>query len=94
MAFQTNVLSGGEWVTRTIDLQTVLKSKPQASKKGQQLAKPPQCGLLTRTVAESRLFESILPVRLRGLQYNDVAFIGVRLPIHWSLAFSAVYLAY
>ena len=68
-------------MTETINLQAVLKSNPtpQVQKKPR-LAKPPQCGLLTRTVAETRLFDSILPVRLRGSQHNDVAFIGVRLP--------------
>lgn len=79
MAFQTNVFRGGEWVTQTIDLEAVLKPKVQAPKKPQPV-KAPQCGLLTKTVTESRLIDHILPVRLRGPQYNDVAFIGVRLP--------------
>lgn len=79
MAFQTNVFRGGEWVTQTIDLEAILKPKVQAPKKPQPV-KAPQCGLLTKTVTESRLIDHILPVRLRGPQYNDVAFIGVRLP--------------
>lgn len=66
-------------MTQTIDLEAVLKPKVQAPKKPQPV-KAPQCGLLTKTVTESRLFDHILPVRLRGPQYNDVAFIGVRLP--------------
>jgi len=90
MAFQTNVFRGGEWVTQTIDLETVLKPKVQPPKKPQPV-KAPQCGLLTKTVAESRLFDSILPVRLRGAQYNDVAFIGVRVPIRRPLESIAGY---
>ncbi|KAK0629772.1 mono-functional DNA-alkylating methyl methanesulfonate N-term-domain-containing protein [Bombardia bombarda] len=79
MAFQTNVLRGGEWVTETVDLQAVLKanSNTQAHKR-QRLLKPPQCGLLTRTVFESQLVNSILPVRLRSLHHNDVAFVSDR----------------
>lgn len=84
MAFQTNVFRGGEWVTQTIDLDAVLKPKVQAPKKPQPV-KAPQCGLLTKTVTESRLVDHILPVRLRGPQYNDVAFIGVRVPIQQPL---------
>jgi hypothetical protein len=80
MAFQTNVLRGGEWVTETINLQAVLKagSSTQGQKK-QRLLKAPQCGILTRTVVESHLVNSILPVRLRSPRHNDVAFIGVSL---------------
>jgi hypothetical protein len=78
MAFQTNVFRGGEWVTETVDLQSFLKS--QAASKGpakEPLLKPPRCGLLTRTVVESPVINSILPVRLRSPQNNDVAFVGV-----------------
>ncbi|KAK0619881.1 mono-functional DNA-alkylating methyl methanesulfonate N-term-domain-containing protein [Immersiella caudata] len=78
MAFQTNVLRGGEWVTETINLQAVLKAGSSApGPKKQRLQKAPQCGILTRTVVESHLVNSILPVRLRSPQHNDVAFIGV-----------------
>ena len=77
-------------MTQTIDLETVLKPKVQLPKKPQPV-KAPQCGLLTKTVAESRLFDSILPVRLRGAQYNDVAFIGVRVPIRRPLESIAGY---
>ncbi|KAK5653859.1 hypothetical protein OQA88_7783 [Cercophora sp. LCS_1] len=77
MAFQTNVLRGGEWVTETINLQAVLKANSSTSghKKPRPL-KAPQCGILTRTVVESHLVGSIHPVRLRSPQQNDVAFIG------------------
>ena len=65
-------------MTETINLQAVLKagSSSQGQKK-QRLLKPPQCGILTRTVVESHLVNSILPVRLRSPRHNDVAFIGV-----------------
>ncbi|KAK0643484.1 mono-functional DNA-alkylating methyl methanesulfonate N-term-domain-containing protein [Cercophora newfieldiana] len=80
MAFQTNVLRGGEWVTETINLQAVLKAgSGTPGQKKQRLLKPPQCGILTRTVVESHLVNSILPVRLRSPRHNDVAFIGVSL---------------
>ncbi|KAL2021939.1 hypothetical protein VTK56DRAFT_6358 [Thermocarpiscus australiensis] len=77
MAFQTNVFRGGEWVTETVDLRAVLKS--QAPAKGpteQNPLKAPRCGLLTSTVVESALVNSVLPVRLRSSQNNDVAFVG------------------
>lgn len=82
MAFQTNVFRGGEWVTETVDLQTFLKS--QATAKGpakQALLKPPRCGLLTRTVIDSPIVNSILPVRLRSPQNNDIAFVAVSMVV-------------
>ena len=81
MAFQTNVFRGGEWITETVDLHAVLKSQaaPKAPTK-QTTFKAPQCGLLTRTVVESALANSILPVRLRSPENNDIAFVGVRVP--------------
>ncbi|KAK4450700.1 mono-functional DNA-alkylating methyl methanesulfonate N-term-domain-containing protein [Podospora aff. communis PSN243] len=76
-AFQTNVFRGGEWVTETVTLQAVLKAGTNApGPKKQRLQKAPQCGVLTRTVVESPLVTSILPVRLRSPRHNDVAFIG------------------
>ncbi|KAK3368990.1 mono-functional DNA-alkylating methyl methanesulfonate N-term-domain-containing protein [Lasiosphaeria ovina] len=77
MAFQTNILRGGEWVTETVDLMAVLKANSNAKgSKRQRPLKPPQCGILTRTVVESSLINSILPVRIRSPQHNDVAFVG------------------
>ena len=76
MAFQTNVLRGGEWVTETVDLQTVLKANANAKgpKRPRQL-KPPQCGILTKTVLESQLVNTILFARLRSPRRNDVVFV-------------------
>ncbi|KAK3318348.1 mono-functional DNA-alkylating methyl methanesulfonate N-term-domain-containing protein [Apodospora peruviana] len=79
MAFQTNVFRGGEWVTETVDLQSLLKANSGAKgPKRPRLLKPPQCGILTGTVLESPLINTILPVRLRSTRHNDVAFIGNR----------------
>lgn len=78
MAFQTNVYRGGEWRTETIDVNTIVKAnKTVPGSKKPRLPRAPQCGLLTRTVVESTLIHFILPVRLRGPQHNDVAFIAV-----------------
>ena len=79
MAFQTNVFRDGEWVTQTIDLQAVLKANTTASSKPprQRLGKPPDCGILTRTIVESPAVRWILPCRLRSETYIDVAFVGV-----------------
>ncbi|KAK3936369.1 mono-functional DNA-alkylating methyl methanesulfonate N-term-domain-containing protein [Diplogelasinospora grovesii] len=77
MAFQTNILRGGEWVTQTVDLQTILKGNATAKgPKRPRLLKPPHCGILSRTVVESELVNSVYPVRLRSSCYNDVAFVG------------------
>lgn len=80
MAFHTNIFRGGEWVTERVDLHAVLKSQtaPKPQTRHAPL-KPPQCGLLTRTVVESARTNSILPVRLRSSESNDVAFVGVSL---------------
>jgi len=81
MAFQTNVFRDGEWVTETVNLHAVLKSQkagPKGPTKPDPL-KPPQCGLLTRTLVESARANSILPVRLRSPDRNDIAFVGVSL---------------
>lgn len=83
MAFQTNVFRGGEWVTETVDLHTFLKSQANATKgpAKEPLLKPPRCGLLTRTLVESPVANSILPVRLRSPQNNDIAFVGVSVTV-------------
>jgi hypothetical protein len=79
MAFQTNVLQDGQWVTQTVDLRSVIEASddPQARPELQSLHKPATCGVLTRTVIESPVVHWILPARLRSMQHNDVAFIGV-----------------
>jgi hypothetical protein len=81
MAFQTSVLRDGAWVTETVNLHAVLKSR-QVGPKGprQDSLKPQHCGLLTRTLVESAVANSILPVRLRSPDQNDIAFVGVSVP--------------
>ncbi len=79
MAFQTNVFRDGEWVTETVNLHAVLRSQktgPKAVTKQDPL-KPTPCGLLTTTLVQSSLVTSILPVRLRSANSNDIAFVGV-----------------
>jgi len=79
MAFQTNVLRDGEWVTEFIDLQAVLRANSAPRPQRQRLARSPECGLLTRTVIDSPIVHQILPVRLRAENHVDVAFVGVSL---------------
>ncbi|OLN95595.1 hypothetical protein CCHL11_04861 [Colletotrichum chlorophyti] len=77
MAFQTNVLRNGTWVTETIDLQTVLKgSTTTTSTVASPLPVPPNCGIISRTVIESPIARWVLPARLRSAHHNDVAFVG------------------
>ncbi|KAL1869983.1 hypothetical protein VTK73DRAFT_2877 [Phialemonium thermophilum] len=76
MAFQTNVFRGGEWVTETVDVRAVLKASAPRPLKKQRFLKPPQCGILTKTVVPTQLVHYVLPVRLRSDRNNDVAFIG------------------
>lgn len=77
MAFQTNIFRDGEWVTETVDVHAVLKATAPKVPKKQRLLRPPECGILTRTVVDSQLVNTVLPARLRSPLHNDVAFIGV-----------------
>lgn len=81
MAFATNTLVNGEWTTRTVDVDAVLRHYDQQDKetatKAVEVKRPPVLGLLTQTVIRSPLVHWILPVQLRGVATNDVAFIGV-----------------
>lgn len=81
MAFQTNIFRDGEWVTETVNLQAVLESqKPDAKGPAKQdPLKPPQCGLLTTTVAESDQVKLVLQASLRSEKHSDVVLVGVRL---------------
>ena len=83
MAFQTNTLVNGEWVTRRIDVNTVLQHYDQQDKEATvtapEVETAPRLGLLTQTVIRSPLIQWILPVKLRKPGLNDVAFIGVSL---------------
>lgn len=81
MAFATNTLVNGEWTTRTIDVDAVLRHYDQQDKEASantaEVLKPPVLGVLTQTAIRSPLVHWILPARLRGMDRNDVAFIGV-----------------
>ncbi|EPE03431.1 thermotolerance protein [Ophiostoma piceae UAMH 11346] len=79
MAFQTNVLRDGEWVTETVDLHSVLNGNAAASSRKPQrqaVGKAGTYGILTKTAIESPVAQFILPVRLRSSKHVDVAFIG------------------
>lgn len=71
----------GEWTTRTLDVNSVLQHYNQqdseASAKVLDIEKSPIYGLLSQTVIRSPKSHWILPVKLRGPDTNDVAFIGV-----------------
>jgi hypothetical protein len=78
---ETRVLVNGEWVTRRVDVDDVLRHH-DAKENGHRPQQPstqkaPFRGLLTQTVVQSPLANHILPVRLRDLDHNDVAFVGV-----------------
>ncbi len=82
MALATSSLVNGEWVTRTLDVNTVLRHYDQQDKDAAttltEVERAPKLGLLTQTVIRSPLVHWILPVRLRDDKHHDVAFIGVR----------------
>jgi hypothetical protein len=82
MAFETRTLVNGEWTTRTLDINTVLRHYDQqdeeANKTEAEIEAAPVLGLLSQTVVRSPLVHWILPVSLRNPETNDVAFIGVR----------------
>lgn len=76
MAFQTNVLRNGTWITENVNMQTFLSTREAPMAKKEKSASP-ACGLLTRTIVESPVVLWMFPVRLRSAGNNDVAFIGV-----------------
>ncbi|KAH7383734.1 mono-functional DNA-alkylating methyl methanesulfonate N-term-domain-containing protein [Cadophora sp. MPI-SDFR-AT-0126] len=80
MALATNTLVDGEWVTRTLDVNTVLRHYDQQDRDAattlQEVEKAPKLGLLTQTVIRSPLVHWILPARLRDNSKHDVAFVG------------------
>ncbi|KAM3065519.1 hypothetical protein ACMFMG_011596 [Clarireedia jacksonii] len=77
---QTQMRVDGQWVTRTIDTQTLLRHHnlmdANAKDDFMEVVESPCYGLLTQTVIPSPVVHWILPVRLRGPDLNDVAFIG------------------
>ncbi|CAK7273077.1 hypothetical protein SEPCBS119000_005460 [Sporothrix epigloea] len=76
MAFQTDVLRGGEWFTETVAVGFGGKSDKKCTTPQPRLDQPPNYGILTRTVIESPVAHWMLPVRLRSAQHMDVAIIG------------------
>ncbi|KAM0313888.1 hypothetical protein ACHAO8_005134 [Botrytis cinerea] len=82
MAFplQTQVLVDGQWVTRTVDTHTLLQRYNQMDDREvdhtMETIRPPVRGVLTQTIVPSPLVHWILPIRIRGQEYNDVAYIG------------------
>lgn len=82
MAFEASVLQNGQWTTRTLDVNTVLRHYDQqdqeATANAVAIEKAPVLGLLTQTLIRSPIVHWILPVKLRNPQKNDVAFVGVR----------------
>jgi hypothetical protein len=96
MALETNTLINGQWTTRVLDVNTVLRHYDQQDKEAAAnnvlIERAPTIGLLTQTVIRSPLVHWILPVRLRDIDRQDVAFIGVRHldPISISILLSAI----
>ncbi|KAG4443770.1 hypothetical protein IFR05_000761 [Cadophora sp. M221] len=80
MALATSSLVDGEWVTRTLDVNTVLRHYDQQDREAvttlKEVERAPKLGLLTQTVIRSPLVHWILPIRLRDKESIDVAFIG------------------
>ncbi|XWW95079.1 hypothetical protein V2A60_003030 [Cordyceps javanica] len=77
MAFQTNVLRDGQWVTQTVNLQDALDaSATEKPRSDPRLPEPPTLGVLTRTVVESPVTRWILPLSIRSSKQQDIAFIG------------------
>jgi hypothetical protein len=83
MAFETSTLVNGAWTTRTLDVDTVLQHYNQKDREAtttfMEVEKAPAIGVLTQTVIRSPLVHWILPVKLRDVETQHVAFIGVRL---------------
>ena len=83
MAFNASTLVNGEWTTRTLDVDTVLRHYDQQDKAANPdfvaVEPNPTVGVLTQTVIRSPLVHWILPVKLRDVQTQHVAFIGVRI---------------
>ncbi|KAJ3482114.1 hypothetical protein NLG97_g7654 [Lecanicillium saksenae] len=77
MAFQTNVLRDGQWVTETVNLQDALDaSAVERSPADPRHPEPPTLGVLTKTVVESPITRWILPLSIRSTNHKDIAFIG------------------
>jgi hypothetical protein len=97
MAFETSILQNGEWTTRTLDVNTVLRhydlQDQEATANTAEIERAPVLGLLTQTVIRSPLVHWILPVKLRDPETNDVAFIGVRKLLYSRYSFSRKFIS-
>ena len=85
---QTGTLVDGQWMTTSVDVNTVLE-RYQERKQEALLTENdpiPSLGLLTQTVINSSVVRWIFPARVRGSEYRDVAFIGVSKPFPVLLA--------
>ncbi|KAI0549721.1 hypothetical protein F4679DRAFT_545334 [Xylaria curta] len=71
---QTQVLVNNEWVTQTVTAEELFKSRVKPTTPA--TPKPPNYGVLTRTVVKSPIIRWILPVQLRSSRFNDVALVG------------------
>lgn len=75
---QTAALIDGRWITRNVDIETVLRQNTKEEEDAQvKTAKPPRMGVLTQTVVESPVTHWILPMRLKRDANQNLAFIGV-----------------
>lgn len=79
MAFATNQFIDGEWTTRTVDVNDVLRhyDEQDAERETPRVETVPVLGILSQTILKSPLAHWILPVKARRFDLNDVAFIGV-----------------
>lgn len=76
MALQPNDSEHGSWVTENVTIQALVSANDPPTT-AREDCRPPECGLLTRTVIESPVVQWILPARIRSAAHNDVVFIGV-----------------
>jgi hypothetical protein len=91
MAYDASILVNGEWTTRTLDVNDVLRhydKQDQATNlKPVEIQEAPVLGVLTQTVIRSPVVHWILPAKLRDLDMNDVAFIGVSFSLSSATSF-------
>ncbi|KAI0441778.1 mono-functional DNA-alkylating methyl methanesulfonate N-term-domain-containing protein [Xylaria telfairii] len=73
-SLQTQVLVNNEWVTQTVTAEELLKDRTKPAARAP--PKPPNYGVLTKTVIKSPIVRWVLPVQLRSSRFNDVALVG------------------
>lgn len=76
---QTGTLVDGQWMTTSVDVNTVLERHQEKKQEGLQIESDqvPTFGLLTQTVIDSSVVHWIFPAQIRSFEYHDIAFIGV-----------------